>query len=337
MQWTGRSTLAFIIAVAACRADRPPSDVVPESSARSAAVALVPGARVKSHELEHEDGRWVYSYDLEVQGRPGVEEVQVDARTGAVVKQEHESAEQERAEAADESDDEGAATTSSAATSPNSRPATSPNPAPVASPYHPALQPSDFVAKVDNPYFPLTPGTVFTYRNANGERNVVTVTDRTKTVMGIRATVVMDREYDGDELAEETADWYAQDRAGNVWYLGEDSREMEDGRVASTSGSWEAGRDGAQPGILMLAEPRVGERYRQEYLKREAEDVGEVVERGVGVTVPAGSYSDCVRTADTSPLEPDARETKVYCRGVGLVQENEGPKSVNRLVAIERP
>lgn len=201
----------------------------------------------------------------------------------------------------------------------------------------PEVDPSDFVDRIDNPYFPLEPGTVFRYANGDGRgTNVVTVTAERKTVMGIRATVVLDEEFSAGVPVESTYDWYAQDREGTVWYLGEDTREVERERVVSSAGSWEAGREGARPGILMLAHPVPGERYRQEYLEGEAEDMGRVLEVDVSATVPAGTWDDCIRTEDTTPLEPEVRETKVYCRGVGLVLEDEGPGSRNELVAVER-
>lgn len=324
----GKSWLAWILLCtgSACAGPQPPEDVLPETQARAAALAEVPGARVRSQELEREQGTWVYSYDLEVAGREGVEEILIDAVTGEVVAREHETPEQERLEKEREPPEEAGAAAAGSGT----------HPAAVATPYEPDVDPASFVDRVDNPYFPLTPGTVFRYANSNGRAtNVVTVTDRTKEVMGIAATVVLDRGYADGELVEETYDWYAQDRRGNVWYLGEDSREMEKGRAVSTSGSWEAGRDGARPGIIMLAHPAPGERYRQEYREGEAEDIGTVLETGAEVTVPYGAFSDCVRTEDTTPLEPDVRETKVYCRGTGLVLENEGPDSRNRLVAVE--
>lgn len=331
---TGRSPTSIFAAllcasVLGCGSRRPPDNVLPEEQARAAALAGLTGARVMSEELEREGGRWIYSYDLEVAGREGVEEVHVDALTGEVVAREHESAEDEAGEA--EAEEHG----SGAAGEAGDNQIEDDAPAAVTTPYAPDLEPSDFVATVDNPWFPLTPGTVFRYAHTNGARNVVTVTDGAKSILGIRATVVRDQEYDGDELVEDTYDWYAQDRRGNVWYLGEDTRELEAGRLVSRSGSWEAGRNGAQPGIVMPATPETGRRYRQEYLEGEAEDIGEILEVDAGATVARGSFSGCVRTADTTPLEPDVRETKVYCRGVGLVLEEEGPGARNELVAVE--
>ncbi len=121
---------------------------------------------------------------------------------------------------------------------------------------------------------------------------------------------------------EDTFDWFAQDDDGNVWYLGEDSKEYEDGRVVSTQGSWEAGVDGALPGIVMPAVPAVGDVYRQEFYAGEAEDMMTIIEVGAAVTVEAGSFDDVVRTKDWNPLEPDTIEEKSYARGVGKIRED---------------
>ncbi len=324
--------LTAALVLAAC-GGKPPANRVDESQARGTALAAVPDATVKSQELEHEDGRWIYSYDLAVPGRSGIEEVHVDALTGKLVAREHEDEAAEAAEAAQEQAD----TTSSA-----ERAVQNPadggqagNPAPVTEPYEPRIDAADFVGRVDNPYFPLAPGTVFRYRSSDGETDVVAVTDSTKMILGISATVVIDRVYENGALSEETHDWYAQDRRGNVWYLGEDSRELRNGRSISTSGSWEAGKNGARPGIIMEARPTAGDAYRQEYRKGVAEDMGKVLALGVSAAVPFGSFQDCMRTLDTTPLEPEVRETKVYCRGVGLVLENEAPGASNELVSVE--
>jgi hypothetical protein len=122
-------------------------------------------------------------------------------------------------------------------------------------------------------------------------------------------------------LIEDTVDWYAQDQQGNVWYFGEDTKEYEHGRAVSDHGSWEAGFKGAQPGIVMEASPQVGDRYRQEYFEGEAEDMAKVIAVDATATVPAGSYTDVVKTKDFTPLEPKLREHKYYARGVGVVLE----------------
>jgi hypothetical protein len=152
--------------------------------------------------------------------------------------------------------------------------------------------------------------------------------------MGISTTVVRDTVYLDGEMIEDTYDWYAQDTDGNVWYLGEDTHEYEDGVAVNANGAWEAGVDGALPGIVMLADPTVGAAYRQEYLAGEAEDMGEVIVVGGSVDVPAGSYDDVVVTRDWTPLEPDVIEEKTYARGVGFVFE-EKPGTGETLGLVE--
>ena len=141
----------------------------------------------------------------------------------------------------------------------------------------------------------------------------------TREVMDIEARVVHDVVTEDGELVEDTYDWYAQDADGNVWYLGEETKEFEDGKVSTTSGSWEAGVDGAQPGIVMPAEPEAGMTYRQEYDDGEAEDAAEVLSLDEKVEVPLGRYDGVLMTKDYTPLEPDVLEHKFYARGVGLV------------------
>jgi hypothetical protein len=180
------------------------------------------------------------------------------------------------------------------------------------------LDAGDFVDRIDNPYWPMAPGSKWVYRE-NGQRVEVTVTDRTKEILGIEATVVHDVVSEDGELVEDTYDWYAQDKDGNVWYLGEDTKEYEDGKVVTTKGSWEAGVDGAQAGVIMPAEPRVGLVYRQEYYEGEAEDIGEILGLDERVEVPYGGFENVLKTKDTTPLEPDVLEHKFYARDVGPV------------------
>jgi len=190
--------------------------------------------------------------------------------------------------------------------------------------YNPIISPDDFVTQVNNRFFPLLPGTTFIYEGVSEdgpERNEMSVTNQTKTIMGVTCTVVWDRVWLNGSLIEETYDWYAQDKNGSVWYFGEDSREIEDGVVVSTEGSWEAGVDGAKPGIVMMGEPVVGEVYRQEYYKGEAEDMAEVIALNASISVPHGTYADCLQTKDWTPLEPGNAEYKYYASGVGLVRE----------------
>jgi hypothetical protein len=182
---------------------------------------------------------------------------------------------------------------------------------------------SDFVGEIDNPYLPLEPGTTFVYRGTRDgepERNKVVVTHDTKTILGVRATVVFDRVWVSGQLEEKTFDWVAQDKAGNVWYLGEDSFDFVDGKWVRSDGSWEAGVDGAQPGILMEAHPKVGDVYRQEYYAGHAEDVAKVLSMRASVRVPFGSFDNVLKTKEWTPLEPDVSEHKYYAAGVGNVR-----------------
>jgi hypothetical protein len=185
------------------------------------------------------------------------------------------------------------------------------------------LDPADFGAPIDNPYWPMRPGTRWVYRESDPEGPElvveVTVTDEVKAILGIEATVVHDVVTQGDEVVEDTYDWYAQDAAGNIWYLGEATEEYENGRVVSSEGSWEAGVDGAQPGVIVPGSPEVGMAYRQEYLEGEAEDAAEIVSLHERVDVPFGSFDDVLMTKDFTPLEPRILEHKFYARGVGPV------------------
>ncbi|HEY8238844.1 MAG TPA: hypothetical protein VIF63_05365, partial [Candidatus Limnocylindrales bacterium] len=207
--------------------------------------------------------------------------------------------------------------------SPTVEPAAFPrNPAPYVegAAYAQVFNPADFVAGIDNPFLPFTPGARFVF---DGDEHVeVEVLAETKQILGIAATVVRDQVFDGDELIEDTLDWYAQDRDGNVWYMGEQTAEYENGKVSSTAGSWEGGVDGAQPGIVMLADPQAGDTYRQEFYAGEAEDVAAITAVTGEVTVPAGTWSgaDVLVTEEWTPLEPDVRERKTYARGYGVVE-----------------
>ncbi len=230
---------------------------------------------------------------------------------------------------------------------PSARPTPTPSPQPTpdrnpaayveGAPYAVTIDPADFVAAVDNPYWPLVPGTT-TIFEGDGERIVVEVTGYTKVILGVATTVVRDTAYAKGKVIEDTFDWYAQDRAGNVWYFGEDTTEFENGKPVSTAGSWEAGVDGALPGIVMLAQPQVGDVYRNEFYAGEAEDLSKVIELGGTIDVPAGAYTETIVTEDWTPLEPDQLEHKTYAPGVGVVAE--GPidePTVIKLVELRRP
>jgi hypothetical protein len=184
--------------------------------------------------------------------------------------------------------------------------------------YAPHIDPAKFTTKVNNEYFPLKPDTTFVHQGGT-EHSEMTVTHQTKKVMGVECVVVYHREWEGEKLIEKTYDWFAQDKEGAVWYFGEDTKEYKNGKVVSTKGSWEAGVDGAKPGIIMQAHPRVGQTYRQEYYKGEAEDMAKVLRLNDSVTVPYGSFDHVLVTREWTPLEPSYHEHKYYARGVGHV------------------
>ena len=189
--------------------------------------------------------------------------------------------------------------------------------------YHPVIVPAEFSTRITNPYFPLKPGTSFVFdglRDGKPQHTEVTVTNETKTIMGVSTVVVRDVVTSNGALVEKTTDWYAQKRNGDVWYFGEATAEYENGRIANTTGSWEAGVDNAQPGIIMLAFPQPGTGYRQEYRPGEALDTATVQTVGARVTVPVGTFAKVVVTNDTNPLAPDRIDKKWYGPGVGLVK-----------------
>jgi hypothetical protein len=205
------------------------------------------------------------------------------------------------------------------------------------------VRPADFVARVDNPWFPLVPGTVRTYRGTTDgrpSRDVVTVTHGTRVVEGVRTTAVLDLVYVDGRLRERTTDWYAQDRSGNVWYFGEDTAELDStGRVVTREGTWLAGVDGAEAGILMPGRPTVGRTGRQEYLPGHAEDHFRISAVGVRVSTPAIKSARAIATEEWTPLEPGVVERKVYVRGFGSVLEQTVKGGADRitLVSIRRP
>lgn len=213
-----------------------------------------------------------------------------------------------------------AAPTAPASVAPS--PAFARNPAPYVegAPFSIAIDPAAFLRGVANPFFPMTRGSTFTF---DGDEHVeVKVLDDVKVILGVTVTVVSDKVFQDGELAEDTLDYYAEDVDGNVWYFGEKTAEYDNGKVTSTAGSWEAGVDGALPGIIMLAHPQAGDTYRQEYLAGEAEDLGMVTSVGGSITVPLGSWSgtDVLVTEEWTPLEPGVRERKTYVLGYGVVE-----------------
>jgi hypothetical protein len=208
--------------------------------------------------------------------------------------------------------------------------------------YTVSVGPGDFVARIDNVWLPLAPGARWVYEGRDGdevERIEVEVLAETRVVNGVTATVVRDTVYVDGQLVEDTFDWFAQDDAGNVWYLGEASTEYEDGEIIGTAGSWEWGVDGALPGVIMWADPQVGQAYRQEFYEGEAEDVARVDRRGASATVAAGSFDDVLVIAEWNPMEPDVVEEKYYARGVGVVKEQkiEGGSETVELIRFDPP
>lgn len=177
---------------------------------------------------------------------------------------------------------------------------------------------------LDHPFWPMAPGSRWTYRETDAEgveqQVEVTVTGDTRTILGIPATVVHDIVTADGETIEDTLDWYGQDTFGNLWYLGEDTREYEHGEVVSTEGSWEAGVDGAQAGIILPADPQAGMAYRQEYSAGQAEDSAEILSVDAQIDVPYGSFQDVLETRDFTPLDPGVEEHKFYVRGIGPVE-----------------
>jgi len=182
-----------------------------------------------------------------------------------------------------------------------------------------------FVDGVDNPWFPLKPGTTFEYtgfKDGRRGRDVVTVTHRKRRIRGVACTAVEDRLHLGDTLAERTTDWYAQDARGNVWYFGETTAELNAaGRVTSREGSWRAGVDGARAGIFMPAHPKVGQSFRQEYYPGHAEDHFGVLSVSASAVVPYTASPRALLTKEWTPLEPGTLDHKLYIRGTGLAKE----------------
>ena len=185
------------------------------------------------------------------------------------------------------------------------------------------FNPNNFVNRVDNRFFPLTPGTTYFYQ---GEKDGIPssdefiVTHQNQRIAGVNCTVVRDRAYENGVLVEDTIDWFAQDTDGNVWYFGEDTKELDaNGNVISTEGSWQAGVNGAQPGIIMEAHPRVGDKYQQEFASGVAEDMAKVASVNKTATVSYGSFDDVLVTREWSPLDPGSVEEKYYADGVGFI------------------
>lgn len=186
--------------------------------------------------------------------------------------------------------------------------------------YDPQIDPDSFVTGISNAYLPFPVGATWIYTGNSGESTLVTVTDSVRVVMGVSCTVVHDSVFVNGLIQEATSDWYAQHVDGTVWYFGEFTQEFDEtGQVISTEGSWEAGVDGALPGIVMMGEPVVGTEYRQEYYEDEAEDWAKVISLSDSVTVTYGTFPNCLVTEEWTPLEPGFTEHKYYAEGIGMV------------------
>jgi hypothetical protein len=217
------------------------------------------------------------------------------------------------------------------------------NPAPVTTPYNPSIDPADFGGPIDNPYLPLRPGTLYRFRGVGDdgktrELNTVKVTHRTKRIMGIDARVVLDQVFSGGKPEERTFDWYAQDKHGNVWYMGENSSNFEHGHWVRDDGSWTAGVGNGKPGIIMLAHPRRGDAYRQEYSPGHAVDQAKVL--GIStrpVRTPFRTFTRTLVTREYSTIDRQY-EKKWYARGIGVVQEDAltQSKEHSELVSVRR-
>src|SRR5882724_5896204 len=208
--------------------------------------------------------------------------------------------------------------------------------------YHPVLDPANFVTTIDNPYFPLPIGRTLVYqgvKDGQSQIDTVTVTARTKVILGITATEVSDVSTHDGALLEKTFDWYAQDKQGNVWYLGEDTTAFLPHGKTDTTGSWLAGVRGAEPGIIMEANPQIPDAYRQEFLAGVAEDTAWVVERGGTVTAPYGKLRNTLKTLEATRIEPGSYDLKVYAPGIGIVLEQSlsGAPELASLVSVTGP
>lgn len=206
-----------------------------------------------------------------------------------------------------------------------------------------SIDPANFTSTIDNPWLPMVPGTTLTFEGTKDDQRAVDtfeVTAETKVVAGVTCVVVRDTLTLDGKLHEKTEDWYVQDRQGNVWYFGEKTAVYDEaGNVTDTTGSWQAGVAGAQPGIFMPADPQVGQSFRQEYLAGEAEDHFVILLLSRPITVPYKSFPEALITAEWTPLEPDVLSEKAYVMGIGLVSEGDvkGGNEGLQLVSLTRP
>ncbi len=204
--------------------------------------------------------------------------------------------------------------------------------------YDPVINPEEFTTNLDNPYFSMPVGKKMIYeaRTEDGlERIEIAITGETRRIMGVKTLVYLDREFVDGELVEETKDFIAQDGEGNVWYFGEEVDNYENGKLKDHAGAWLAGVAGAKPGIWIKASHIVGDSYRQEYWRGKAEDMAKIVATGETVATSVGTYQNCTKTYDWTPLEPDAKEYKYYCPKVGGVVLIEDLTSGERVELIK--
>ena len=233
----------------------------------------------------------------------------------------------------------GGGSTSSTAAASTSASGSAPSLAPIHGNYSPSIDPANFVSVIDNRYWPLKPGTGYHYKGVRGttqQGDDEIVTHQTKQILGIPSTVVRDTVSQHGNPVERTLDYYAQDKQGNVWYMGEDSFEKQHGRMVRASDSWLSGVKGGQPGIIMPGNPQVGDKYRQEYYPPgQALDEATVLKTDGAVKVPYGSYRHVLVTSEYSPLEPQT-EQKYYVAGLGEIQERvvKGHHEEFKLVSI---
>lgn len=205
----------------------------------------------------------------------------------------------------------------------------------------PVFDPNNFASVIDNAYYPLPVGRTLVYsgfRDGQTQRDIVTVTNQTKVILGVTATVVSDIADHNGTVLERTSDWFAQDQQGNVWYLGEDTVHFLPNGKGDTSGSWQAGVNGAVPGIIMLANPQIPDAYRQELLTGQAEDTAWIVDRGTTLRVPYGKVKNVLTTLEATRLEPGVYDQKVYGPGLGIIAEKSlSGDEVANLVSVSGP
>jgi hypothetical protein len=205
---------------------------------------------------------------------------------------------------------------------------------------NPIFSARTMASSVTNEFFPLTPGVTFVYtgkEDGKQAREEIQALSKTMVINGLKVITVRDVVYLEGQLRERADDWYAQDACGNVWYLGEDTKEYKNDRVVSTAGSWKAGESGAAPGIMMPAHPRIGTSYRQEYAPKIAQDEAQVTALNSSVTVPYKKFLVTVCTRESSPLEAGSLEHKCYAKGVGLIRSYSDDASTDlQLQAIKK-